>query len=80
MKSRCLAAALSLAAALPSAAAGKACTELMAEIDAKIQAKGVKHYTLEVVEPQDVQDAKVVGTCDGGTKRIIYRRGKAGGA
>ena len=79
MTNRILAAALLLAASLPVAAAGKDCTELKGEIDAKLQAKGVKNYTLEVVDPQDVKDAKVVGSCSGGTKRIVYRREKAGG-
>ncbi len=46
------------------------------EIDAKLQAKGVKSYTLEIVASADVKDEKVVGTCDGGTKKIIYKREK----
>jgi len=53
-----------------------ACEELKAEIDAKIQANGVKAYTLEIVPNEQVKDGKVVGSCDGGTKKIIYTRGK----
>jgi hypothetical protein len=56
--------------------AKKACEELKAEIDAKIQAKGVKTYTLEIVPTEQVKDGTVVGSCDGGTKKIIYTRGK----
>ena len=56
--------------------AKKACEELKSEIDAKIQANGVKSYSLEIVPNEDVKDGKVIGTCDGGTKKIIYRRGK----
>ena len=42
---------------------------------AKIEANGVKMYTLEIV-PIDAQaDGKVVGTCDGHTMKIVYRRG-----
>ena len=56
--------------------AKKACEELKAEIDAKIQAKGVKTYTLEIVPTEQVKDGTVVGSGDGGTKKIIYTRGK----
>ena len=54
----------------------KACDELKSEIDAKLKAKGVKNYSLEIVPNDQVKDAKVVGTCDGGTKKIIYKRGE----
>jgi hypothetical protein len=54
----------------------KACDELKSEIDAKLKAKGVKSYTLEIVPNEQVKDEKVVGTCDGGTKKIIYKRGE----
>jgi len=54
----------------------KACDELKSEIDAKLKAKDVKNYSLEIVPNDQVKDAKVVGTCDGGTKKIIYKRGE----
>ena len=57
-----------------SPAFAKSCDELKAEIDAKIKAKGVASYTLEVVSG-DAKDGKVVGSCEGGTKKIIYKRG-----
>jgi hypothetical protein len=56
-------------------AAGKACDDVKAEIDAKIKAKGATSYTLEVVDKGSVTDKKVVGSCDGGTKEIVYQRG-----
>jgi len=56
--------------------AKKACEELKAEIDAKIKANGVKAYTLEIVPNEQVKDGKIIGSCDGGTKKIIYKRGK----
>ncbi|MEK6651664.1 MAG: DUF1161 domain-containing protein [Nitrospirota bacterium] len=65
--------ALSLVS-LPVFAAKKPCDELKSEIAAKLDAKGVKGYSLEIVAPENVKDAKVVGSCDGGTKRIIYKR------
>ena len=52
------------------------CEELKSEIDAKLQAKGVKSYSLEIVPNDKVKDEKVVGSCDGGTKKIIYKRGE----
>jgi len=54
----------------------KACEELKLEIDAKLKAKGVKSYSLEIVPNEQVKDGKVVGTCDGGTKKIVYKRGE----
>jgi hypothetical protein len=52
----------------------KPCEELKAEIEAKLKAKGVTNYTLEIVPNDQVKDQKVVGSCDGGTKKIIYIR------
>lgn len=56
-------------------AAGKPCDELKADLDAKLQAKGVKAYSLEVVAKGSAGDKKVVGSCDAGTKEIVYKRG-----
>ena len=61
-----------------SLAQRKDCEELKKEIAAKLDAKGVKNYTLTIVAVGEVKDAdkdKVVGSCDGGTKRILYTRG-----
>ena len=65
--------AVGLFAVAGSAFAAKPCEELKAEIDAKIN--GVPAYTLEIVDKGSVTDKKVVGTCDGGTKEIVYQRG-----
>ncbi len=56
--------------------AKKSCEELKSEIDAKLQAKGVKSYSLEIVPNDNVKDGKVIGSCDGGTKKIVYKRGE----
>ncbi len=56
-------------------AAGKPCEELKSEIAAKIDANGVPHYSLEVVSKGASSDGKVVGSCEGGTKEIVYKRG-----
>jgi len=60
--------------AMSAFAQQKPCEELKSEIDAKLQAKGVKNYTLEVIETANVKDEKIVGSCEGGTKKIAYKR------
>ena len=61
--------------ASPAMAQRKACEELKTEIEAKIKANGVKVFTLEIVGSEDKKEGKVVGTCDGGSKKILYKRG-----
>jgi hypothetical protein len=73
MKSLILAIGLSLVAA--PVLAEKPCEKLKAEIEAKLKAKGVEAFTLEIVPKEKVKDEKVVGSCDGGTKKITYKRG-----
>lgn len=55
-------------------AAGKPCEELKAEIAAKLDAKGVSDYSLEIVDKGTAADGKVVGTCEGGSKEIVYKK------
>jgi Protein of unknown function (DUF1161) len=55
----------------------KACDDLKAEIAKKLDAKNVVGYSLDVVDKGKEGDAKVVGSCDGGTKSITYTRGGA---
>lgn len=61
--------------AVPALAQVKPCEELKAEIAAKIEANGVTAYQLEIIPVNQESDWKVVGTCDGGTMKIVYRRG-----
>ncbi len=56
-------------------AAVKPCGELKAEIESKLKEKGVQGYTLAIVPAGQVKDRKVIGSCDGGTKKITYSRG-----
>jgi outer membrane lipoprotein-sorting protein len=56
------------------AQAAKPCEELKTEIAAKLDAKGVKSYTLEIVAKDKDAEGKVVGTCGGGTMKIMYKR------
>jgi hypothetical protein len=61
-----------------SFAQAKACDDLKTEIAAKLDAKGVKGYSLDVVaKDQEVTDGKVVGTCEAGSKKIVYKKGAA---
>ncbi|KJZ36752.1 DUF1161 domain-containing protein [Pseudomonas fluorescens] len=53
---------------------GKPCEELKAEIAAKLDAKGVSGYSLEIVDKGADPAGKVVGTCEKGTKEIVYKR------
>jgi uncharacterized protein DUF1161 len=78
MKPTLILAAVLFAPLAAHAQAAKPCEELKSEIAAKLDAKGVKSYTLDIVaKDADAGDAKVVGTCEGGTKKILYRRGAA---
>jgi hypothetical protein len=64
-----------LAVSGPALAQRKDCEELKGEIEAKIKKNGVEKFSLDVVEAEAQGDGKVVGTCDGGTKKIVYKRG-----
>ena len=57
---------------------GKPCEELKSEIAKKLETNGVKTYTLDVVAKEKDADGKVVGTCEGGTKKIVYRKATNG--
>lgn len=57
--------------------AGTPCDDVKAGIAKKLDGKGVKGYTLDVVAAADVKEQKVVGSCDGGAKKIVYARGAA---
>jgi len=75
----------------PAFAEKLSCDALRDRLDAKLQAKGVPVYILEIVpadQPlaspkaasgvtaaKNTTKGKAVGTCDGGTKRLIYTRG-----
>lgn len=70
--------ALVLALGLPNGAvlaAPKPCEALKREIEIKVQASGVTSYTLEIVAASEVKDPNmVVGSCAGGSKKIIYQK------
>ena len=58
----------------PAFAQKKSCDDLKGEIEAKIKKNGVDKFSLDVVEADKQADGKIVGTCEGGTKKIVYKR------
>jgi len=64
-----------LAISGPALAQRKDCGELKGEIEAKIKKNGVDKFSLDLVDADKQSDGKVVGTCDGGMKKIVYKRG-----
>ncbi len=63
-----------LIASISQAYAAKSCDELKSEIAAKLDGKGVKGYELTVVAKDAAGDAKVVGSCESGSKKITYSK------
>jgi hypothetical protein len=59
----------------PALAQRKDCDELKGEIEAKIKKNGIEKFSLDVVDKDAQAEGKVVGTCDGGAKKIVYKRG-----
>ena len=66
------------AAALPAFAIG--CDELQQTIEARIRANGVPRFTVTAVDAAASAPGQVVGTCDGGRKKLVYVRGGAANA
>jgi hypothetical protein len=67
-------AVLLLASGFAYAEGPKPCEVLKAEIVKKLEAKGVTAYTLEIVAKDKDTDGKVIGSCENGTKKIIYQK------
>ena len=63
--------------ATSAVAAPKDCEELRKEIEVNIQAKAIPSYTLEIITAEEAKNhdsAMLVGTCENGTKRILYQK------
>jgi hypothetical protein len=63
-----------LMVAAPAFPQQKSCAELAADIAVQLEAKGVKGYQLDIVDADEVGAKKVVGSCEGGAKKITYRK------
>jgi hypothetical protein len=60
--------------AVSTSALATPCEEVKTAIAAKLDAKHVSNYTLDVVPADQAGDAKVIGTCEGGAKKIVYTK------
>lgn len=73
-------AAVLLLALAATASHGNNCDSIRAGIEAKIRASGPKSFTLSIL-PADARSAgKVVGSCDLGSKKIVYLQDGAASA
>ena len=50
------------------------CDVLRQQIATKIDANGVPSYSLQIVQAEGPSTGRIVGVCDGGRRRIAYRR------
>ena len=60
-------------------AAIKPCEELKEEIATKIDAKGITSYELTIIKSEEAENGtaakgEIVGSCEGGTKKILYTK------
>ena len=58
-------------------ASASPCEALRAQIETRIRAAGVTVFTLEVVDAGHAVAGKVVGTCDQGSKKVVYEQGRS---
>lgn len=55
------------------------CEELRSSVEAKILGKGVKNFSVTVVEAGTAWPGQVVGSCELGSKKLVYaQRGHQG--
>ena len=76
---RTLAFAAILSLALVATAHAGNCEEIRAGIDAKIKGTGVEKYALTIVDAGASATGKVVGSCDRGSKKIVYSKESSAG-
>ena len=51
------------------------CSDVKAALAARLNTMHVTNYTLDIVPREKVSEgAKVVGSCEGGAKKIVYTR------
>jgi general secretion pathway protein A len=62
--------------ATPMGTGVKSCDKLKAEIQAKLDAKGITDYTLTIMARGDVTGQHIVGSCEGNTKKIALNRSR----
>ncbi len=77
MKIVASAALLFFASAVAYAEGPKTCEDLKTEIAKKLETNGVKAYTLDIVAKDKDAEGKIVGSCEAGTKKIVYSKTSA---
>jgi Protein of unknown function (DUF1161) len=65
---------LLISIAVSAGAQATPCEDVKTAIAAKLDAKHLVNYTLDVVPGDKVGDGKVVGSCEAGAKKIVYAR------
>lgn len=70
----CITIALLIGAAACVSAQTKSCEDLKSEIAKKLDAKGVTGYNLTIVDKGKEAGGKVIGSCGGGAKSIVYEK------
>ena len=68
------AACMLIAASTPAAAAVKNCEALKNQIEERLKSKKVATYSLEIVDAGKKAEGKVVGSCERGSKKIVYSK------
>lgn len=71
---RLAAGALLACSAAAGHAQGTSCEDIRAQIDAKVRASGVNDFSLAILEADAPSSGRVVGSCELGTKKIVYER------
>lgn len=74
MKHWLLPIALALAGAAHMAHGAESCDALRAQVEAKIAAAGVARFTVTVVDAGASASGQVVGSCELGSKKIVYEK------
>ena len=65
---------IALASAGTANAAAENCEALRTQIEAKIAAAGVTRFTVVTVDANAEASGQVVGSCELGSKKIVYQR------
>ena len=71
---RLAAAALVACGAAAGHAQGTSCEDIRAQVDAKVRASGVSDFSLSILDADAPSSGRVVGSCELGTKKIVYER------
>ncbi|MGO4395785.1 DUF1161 domain-containing protein [Variovorax sp. M-6] len=62
-----------------AASAAENCEALRAQIEAKIAAAGVARFTVTTVDAAAPAEGQVVGSCELGSRKIVYQRDRGAG-